>query len=323
MFEINLVPQIKRDALKTQKIRNLVIASCILIGTVCGVLLAIFGTTYGVQRAITTARTAQIEENYEALIHMGDDLYDLRYYLTLQNQLAELGEIGEQKTLFSRVLGIVSDVVPRHPITGEPTIQFTELNYNATSFRVSFDAQSIFGFEALHALEATLARLYYDYGVYRNGNTNEELLPCSADDTANCFLREELDTEPNSPTRGIIYGVVLAQNGSELRVYRNGDRNEAGFYFDSACLGADGMTSNCKLILGEPDTDEPPSYEINTGGTPTLRFKMSFEIDPPALNIQSRHVRVLGIVRQDVTDSFLQINNGWFAAAPTNPEEDL
>ena len=322
MFEINLVPQIKRDALKTQKIRNLVIASCILICAVCGVLLAIFGTTYGIQRAITTNRTAQIRENHKKL----EESYDLRYYLTIQNQLAELGEISEQKSVFSRVLGIVSDIVPRHPQTGEPTIQFTELNYSAASYRVSFDAQSIYSFEALQALERTMERLYYDYGAYHGPDGHEIPMCGGAEDTSRCLIREELDTNPDSPNRGIIYGLTRAQDGSEIRIYRNG-REEHGFYFRSECLAADGMTSSCPLIVpnadGEVTTqDELPSLELNSGGTQTLRFKLLFNIDPGALNMQNRFVRVLGIVRQDVTDSFLQINNNWFASAPTPMEEE-
>jgi hypothetical protein len=316
MFEINLVPQIKRDALRTQKIRNLVIAACILIGTVCGVLLAIFGATYGVQRAITANRTAQIKENHKNLEDMGD----LRYYLTIQNQLQELGEISDQKSVFSRVLGIVSDVVPRHPQTGQPTIQFTELNYNVTTFRVSFDAQSIYSYEALNALKATMERLYYDYGVYRNSDSNE-IPSCDTAEATQCLVREDIDTDANSPTKGIIYGLVRAQDGQELRVYRNQETNSAGFYFDSRCLEADGKNSKCKLIPSESVTDdELPTLEINSGGTPTLRFKMSFDIDPGALNMQNRFVRVLGIPRQTVTDSFLQINNNWFAAEPTPKE---
>jgi hypothetical protein len=305
MFEINLVPQIKRDALKTQKIRNLVIAACILIATICGVLLAIFGTTYGVQRAITTARTAQIKENYAKLQETGD----LRYFLTIQNQLAELGDITDQKAVFSRVLGIVSDIVPKNPSNGAPTIQFSELNYISNGFLVSFDAQSTYGFEALHALEATMARLYYDYGAYKGPDGNEIEI-----------LREEIDTS-GGPNNGIIYGVV-DHDGNELRIYRNNEANAAGYYFDSQCLGSDGMTSKCKLIPDESiRRDEPPSYEINTGGLPTLRFKMSFNIDPGALKVQNRFVRVLGIPRQDVTDSFLQINNNWFVAEPITPED--
>lgn len=312
MFEINLVPQIKRDALRTQKIRNLVIAACILIGTTCGILLAIFGTTYGVQRAITANRTAQIKENHAALKDLvPDDRYDLQYYLTIQNQLKELGEISEQKSVFSRVLGIVSDVVPRHPQTGDPTIQFTELNYNVTTFRVSFDAQSIYSYEALNALQRTMEILYYDYGYYVGPDGNEIQVE-----------REEIDTDPDSPTRGIIYGIARAQDGSEVRIYRNRSDNN-GFRFESQCLDAAGTTSTCKLIPEDSIAeDELPTLEINSGGTPTLRFKMSFDIDPGALNVQNRFVRVLGIPRQTATDSYLQINNNWFAAEPTSPEDE-
>ena len=305
MFEINLVPQIKRDALKTQKIRNIVIFFCIVVGVICGVLLTIFGTTYGVQRAITTSRTTQIHENHEELLELGE----LTRYLTIQNQLRELGTIGDQKIVFSRVLGIVSDVVPRHPQTGMPTIQFTELNYNATNLRVSFDAQSTLGFEALNALEATIARLYYDYGVYIGPDGNEIQIE-----------REEIDNSDGT-RRGIIYGVTRAQDGTEIRIYRDG-RDHLGFRFVSECAAADGMTSSCKLIDDDSvSRDEVPSFEIDSGGTQTLRFKLSFNIDPGALNIQNRYVRVLGIPRQDVTDSFLQINNNWFAA-PTRPNEE-
>ncbi|MDR0979646.1 MAG: hypothetical protein LBM12_00600 [Candidatus Nomurabacteria bacterium] len=312
LFEINLVPQIKRDALRTQKIRNLVIAGCILVGATCGILLAIFGTTFAVQKAITANRTEQIKENHAKLQGLvQDDKYDLQYYLTIQNQLKELGEIGQQKSVFSRVLGIVSDVVPRHPQTGEPTIQFTELNYNVTSYRVSFDAQSIYSYEALNALKATMERLYYDYGYYTGPDGNEIQVE-----------REDIDTEADSPTRGIIYGITRAQDGSEIRIYRDG-RDYNGFKFESQCLLPDGVTSSCKLIPDESVADdELPTLEVNSGGAPTLRFKMSFDIDPGALNMQHRFVRVLGIPRQTVTDSYLQINNNWFAAAPTTEEEE-
>jgi hypothetical protein len=307
MFEINLVPQIKRDALRTQKIRNIVIFCCIILAVGCGILLTIFGTTYGVQRAITASRTNQIRENFDELEEIGD----LRYYLTIQNQLAELNEIAQQKSVFSRVLNIVSDIIPRDN-NGDPLIQFTELNYNVNDFRVSFDAQSIHGFPALNALERTMELLHFDFGVYRGPDGSEVQV-----------IREGINTDPDSPQRGIIYGVVLAQDGSEIRIYRD-RRDYHGFHFDSACLAADGITSHCKLIPDDSIAeDSAPTFEIGAGGTPTLRFRLSFSIAPEALNIQSRFVRVLGITRQDVTDSFLQINNNWFAPAPTPQEDQL
>ncbi|MCL2371521.1 hypothetical protein FWC63_02145 [Candidatus Saccharibacteria bacterium] len=325
-FEINLVPQIKRDALRIQKIRNIVIFCCIILGTGCGIILAIFGTTFGVQRAITISRTNQINENHERLIARGDlatgdltftDGAGLRYFLTIQHQLDELHDISQQKTVFSRVLNIVADAMPRDPQTGYPVIQFSELSFNINNNRVLIDAQSVHGFPALNALEAQLDRLYFDFGVYRGPDGQEVEI-----------IREGIVNDPENPRHGVIYGVVLGQDGSELRIYRDRTTNEAGFHFDSACLQADGVTSSCKLIIpgleGRAGTlDEPPNYEINVGGLPTLRFRMSFMIEPDALNIQSRFVRVLGIPRQDVTDSFLQINNNWFAPEPTRPEDQL
>jgi hypothetical protein len=321
MFEITLVPKVKYQMLHAQKIRNVVIFFSIVVSAIMIGIVIILGTTYGSQLAISAGRSREINAAYVKIVGCEtagptvctSDIQkeswstgqpDVTETLTLQNQLKEIGELTDGKYEFSRVLGVINDIIPRNSQTGNPTVTFSEISFRATNNSIYFDAQSREGFVALEGLLKTIDRLYYDYGNYYN-----------RDGQIVQVLREEVGAD------GMMYGVYV-ENGKEIQIKRYAD-NESGYYYTSACSydGKNYLTSTCRLIPPESVSYSNVSYGRTTEGFLVLRFSIAFSIDNGALDFQNRNVRTVGITKQNVTDSFLQLNNTMFAARASDVDE--
>jgi hypothetical protein len=299
--------------LRAQKIRNVVIFFSIVISSVMVGIVAILGTTYASQLAVSQGRSREIEVAYNEIMSQPD----VEQTLTLQNQLTEIGELTDGKYEFSRVLGVIHDIIPRNNTTGEPTVTFSEISFNAAKNSIYFDAQSREGFVALEALLKTIDRLYYDYGNYYN-----------RDGQVVQVAREEVGED------GAIYGVYIDKcaagdqncEDKEIKIKRyttDEDKNESGYYYSTACsYGDEGyLTSACRLIPQESVNYSNVSYGRTSEGYLVLRFSISFSIDNGALDFQNRNVRIVGIAKQNVTDSFLQLDGTMFAARADDVKE--
>ncbi|MDR2063868.1 MAG: hypothetical protein LBQ02_03745 [Candidatus Nomurabacteria bacterium] len=313
MFEITLVPKVKYQMLRAQKIRNVVIFFCIVVSSVMVGIVVVLGTTYASQLAVSQGRSREIDVAYAKIMEQPD----VEETLTLQNQLTEIGELVDGKYEFSRVLGVINDIIPRNPQTGSPTVTFSEISFSANKNSIYFDAQSREGFVALEALLKTIDRLYYDYGNYYN-----------RDGKVVQVAREEVAED------GAIYGVYVDKcakgaancQDKEIKIKRyttDKDKNESGYYYATACNydGKNYLTSTCRLIPQTSVNYSNVSYGRTSEGFLVLRFSIAFSIDNGALDFQNRNVRIVGITKQNVTDSFLQLNNTMFAERANDVNE--
>lgn len=112
MIELNLIPDVKQELLKAQRTRALVISGSIIASIIAGgvvVLLAAY--IYVFQLGRTAYLDGQIEEKNTQL----SQVTDLSQMLTIQNQLARIAEINENKKIDSRIFDMVAAIVPPAP----------------------------------------------------------------------------------------------------------------------------------------------------------------------------------------------------------------
>lgn len=164
MFEVNLVPDVKAEMLKAQKIRNIVVFVCFAIVAIAGGLIAILGGIKAGQDIKMSTQDSSLKE-LSTKINSFSDINEL---LTIQGQLDGLKTIGEKKVLFSRVFGIINAVLP----TNGDEISLSELNVDLAQNTLKFEAQAdaknepLIDYRVLDAFKKSMTLMKYDYGTF-------------------------------------------------------------------------------------------------------------------------------------------------------------
>lgn len=170
-YEISLVPEIKHQMIKAQKIRNLVLFICIVVSAVSlGVVAVLFGIKSG--QDIAMSNQDKRLETMSAKLMGFEELGDL---VTIQGQLGKLQEIAGNKKMLSRVFGALGAMLP----TGGDVVQISELrvdlNENTLKMEAQADARTtpLIDYRVLESFKKGVALTKYDYGRYVDANGNE------------------------------------------------------------------------------------------------------------------------------------------------------
>jgi len=121
MIEINLIPDVKRELLEAQRMRNTVITVAIITSIAVGavvILLAFY--IYAVQGARSAYLDSKIDEKGQQLSKVDD----LSKILTIQNQLAKISEYNDQKIVTSRIFDAMSAITS----TGNEPVSFSQIS---------------------------------------------------------------------------------------------------------------------------------------------------------------------------------------------------
>lgn len=171
--EINLVPDIKNEMLKTLKLRNLIFFLCIVVASASIGVTAIAGIIAAGQQAALTSKQTTLG-NLSAKLNSYGDLND---FLTFQDQLSNISDLTNNKQVLSRTFNILSALMP----DGADTITISELSVGLSgdSPTFSFDAQANAGkapfidYNVLDSFKKSMQYMRYDYGDYvdKNGTT--------------------------------------------------------------------------------------------------------------------------------------------------------
>ena len=170
--EINLVPDIKNEMIKTVKLRNYIFFGCIVVAAASVLLTLIFGLIMGGQRIAIENKKSTLGE-LSAKLNSYTDLND---FLTIKDQLGNIDTLTSDKKVLSRTFNILSALLP----TGADTITVSELNVNLAEEQPSFslEAQANAGkepfidYNVLDSFKKSMQYMRYDYGSYvdKEGN---------------------------------------------------------------------------------------------------------------------------------------------------------
>jgi len=175
MFEVNLVPDIKAQLLKKEKLRNLIVFVSIVVAAGAGAVTILLGAVVTAQNIAMAGQDNEIKcrsvgperagecKNFGTAVMRIANLND---YLTIQDQMSKISTINENRMLLSRVFGVLDVILP----TGEDVVVVSELAVNLPEATLSFDAQgdSLSGidYRALEVFKNTIRLSYYDHGRY-------------------------------------------------------------------------------------------------------------------------------------------------------------
>lgn len=149
MIQVNLIPEVKKQLIHAQYLRNRVILGSIVISIVAisvAVILSLY--TFGYQAwANANLDTSITKESNEFL-----KVEDLSKMLTIQNQLAALPELNNSKKINSRFNDMINKINPSPP----NTVQYNSVTIDSVEKTIVIEGQTT-GFPAYETFKKTLS----------------------------------------------------------------------------------------------------------------------------------------------------------------------
>jgi hypothetical protein len=152
MIQFNLLPDVKKEYIKTQRVKRLVINSSIIASAAALAIFLILGSSvYVVQRKSINDLTADIKSNTKTLA----DIPNITDALTVQSQLNSLSSLHAQKPAASRLFVFLTQV-PSQASISNLQVDFTQYSAVVTGNAPNLDVVNTY-IDALKFTTYTLA----------------------------------------------------------------------------------------------------------------------------------------------------------------------
>ena len=148
MIEINLLPNVKRELLKTRAMRNRVISISFLVGGASIAAVVVLALILGSQIAAEAIQNGVIKDRNDKLMAVED----LNKVVTIQHQLTKINEQHSGKKLNSRIFDVVTAVNPVAP----NNVSFSDIKVNPESKTITLEGSAVNGYSALETLKKTI-----------------------------------------------------------------------------------------------------------------------------------------------------------------------
>lgn len=148
MIEINLLPNVKRELLKTRVMRNRVISISFLVGGASIAAVVVLALILGSQIAAEAVQSGVIKDRNDKLMAVED----LNKVVTIQHQLTKINEQHSRKKINSRIFDVVTAVNPVAP----NNVSFSDIKVNPESKTITLEGSAANGYSALETLKKTI-----------------------------------------------------------------------------------------------------------------------------------------------------------------------
>jgi hypothetical protein len=149
MIEINLVPDVKQELIKAQRVRASVVSIAILVGMVSiGIVVVLAIWVFAIQTARGVLSDNTIKNESQKL----SKVEDISNTLTIQNQLSKLADMHDNKSIDSRIFDILTTINPSDP----NTVAITNLSLDSSGKTIKIEAQAVNGYPALDVFKKTI-----------------------------------------------------------------------------------------------------------------------------------------------------------------------
>lgn len=148
MIEINLLPNVKRELLKTRAMRNRVISISFLVGSASIAAVVVLALILGSQIAAEAVQNGVIKDRNDKLMAVED----LNKVVTIQHQLTKINDQHSGKKINSRIFDVVTAVNPVAP----NNVSFSDIKVNPESKTITLEGSAVNGYSALETLKKTI-----------------------------------------------------------------------------------------------------------------------------------------------------------------------
>lgn len=168
MIEINLLPDVKLEFIKAQKIRAKVIFSSLIIGiTSVSIVAGLAVYIFAVQSIRGSVADGAIKDKTAQL----NKVEDLPKILTIQNQLSKISELNSDKKIDSRIFDLLKVIIPPSP----NNIQISDLVINPENTTITINGQAKNSYEALEMFKKIIEGAKVQY-MDKDNNSSEVAL---------------------------------------------------------------------------------------------------------------------------------------------------
>lgn len=149
MIEINLVPDVKQELIKAQRVRATVISFSILIAFVtAGVVTLLAVYVFGFQAIRSGIADGAIKDEAAKLA----SVEDLSKTLTIQNQLTKISTMHADKKINSRIFNVLNAIIPPAP----NDIKISTLSLDSVAGTISIEGQAANSYAAVEVFKKTI-----------------------------------------------------------------------------------------------------------------------------------------------------------------------
>lgn len=149
MIEINLVPDVKQELIKAQRVRSTVITISIMIGLAAIAIVTLLAVyVFAVQTVRGGISDSAIKDESQKLA----SIEDLSKTLTIQNQLTVISALNADKKIDSRVFDLLGAVIPPAP----NDIQISNLSIDSSIDNITIEGQAANGYGAVEVFRKTI-----------------------------------------------------------------------------------------------------------------------------------------------------------------------
>ena len=180
MIEVNLIPDVKREYLHAQRVRNTVISVSMLVAAAAAGVVIVLGLALGSLQFASGQADNSIKSKYKEL----SDKPDINDLLTIQNQLTQIDMISSNRGVNSRIFDTLSAVNPQAP----NNVTMSTVRYNASEKTITIEGSTAGGFNAVDALKKTILNTKLKYT--KDSESAETLLSSSVRITNTAYAED-------------------------------------------------------------------------------------------------------------------------------------
>jgi hypothetical protein len=156
MIEINLIPDVKQEFIRAQKVRATAITLSILVGIVAGGVVVLLAVFLGGQAITETVLRENIRKDFATF----SEIDNINNVLTIQNQLSQISTIHQKKSIDSRLFDVLAAINPAAP--NDIKISNVQLDPSADSLTIEGSAAS--GYPATETFRKTILNTKLESG---------------------------------------------------------------------------------------------------------------------------------------------------------------
>lgn len=150
MIEINLVPDVKQELIRAQRVRSTIVTISILIGVASvGIVAVLAMYVFGVQ----TVRGVIADKAIDEKGGQYTKTEDLSKTLTIQNQLSKITALNGNKKIDSRIFDLLNAVIPPAP----NNVQISDMTVDSRTNTITINGQASGSYAAVEVFKKTLA----------------------------------------------------------------------------------------------------------------------------------------------------------------------
>lgn len=155
MIEINLIPDVKQEFLRAQRMRTAAVSFSIMAGLIAGGIVVVLGLLVGAQIVHEKVSTAALNREYKNLTSI-NGVSDL---LTIQSQLSSVSDLSDGRSMTSRMFDTLVAISPSAP----NEIKISKVMIAPETTEMTIEGSTAAGFTATDVFRKTIlnTKVYY------------------------------------------------------------------------------------------------------------------------------------------------------------------